>query len=178
MPTNAAAAFGEEIGKLFEDAILKGLSDDVKARGCTIKPRKMKNGTGNVYQIDAVIFDKDSNPLIIIDPKYIRYTKHNRDKGSWLCVAHYNLRKTFPTIRKSISILAGRWSKPSVALIKSFGVEVFEVPFPIFITALGKWGIDFDWAESDRTASTQAWQSFCKLTMLRRYRSWMTSRQG
>ena len=112
MPTNAAAAFGEEIGKLFEDAIVKGLSDDVKARGCTIKPRKMKNGTGNVYQIDAVIFDKDSNPLIIIDPKYIRYAKHNRDKGSWLCVAHYNLRKTFPTIRKSISSLAGRWSKP------------------------------------------------------------------
>jgi hypothetical protein len=164
MPTNAAAAFGEEIGKLFEDAIIKGLSDDVNARGCTIKPRKMKNGTGNVYQIDAVIFDKDNNPLIIIDPKYIRYTKHNRDKGSWLCVAHYNLRKTFPTIRKSISILAGRWSKPSVALIKSFGVEIFEVPFPIFTTALGKWGIDFNWKESDRAASTQAWQSFCELT--------------
>jgi hypothetical protein len=164
MPTNAAAAFGEEIGKLFEDTIVIGLTKDVKDRGCTIEPRKMKNGTGNVYQIDAVVFDKSGNPLIIIDPKYIRYTKHNRDKGSWLCVAHYNLRKTFPTIRKSISILAGSWSKPSVALIKSFGVEVFEVPFPIFVTALAKWGIDYDWAESDRKASTVAWKSFCKLT--------------
>ncbi|MBI4266880.1 MAG: hypothetical protein HY668_00735 [Chloroflexi bacterium] len=164
MPTNAAAAFGEEIGNLFEDAIIKGLSEDVKARGCVIEPRKMKNGTGNVYQIDAVVSDKDSNPLIIIDPKYIRYTKHNRDKGSWLCVAHYNLRKTFPTIRKSISILAGRWSKPSVELIKSFGVEVFEVPFPIFISALGKRGINFDWAENDRAASTESWESFCQLT--------------
>ena len=164
MPTNAAAAFGEEIGKLFEDTILKGLSSDVKARGCTLEPRKMKNGTGNVYQIDAVVFDKDDNPLIIIDPKYIRYTKHNRDKGSWLCVAHYNLRKTFPTIRKSISILAGSWSRPSVALIKSFGVEVFEVPFPIFVTALARWGINYDWAEDDRLASTAAWELFCKLT--------------
>ena len=164
MPTNAAAAFGEEIGKLFEDAIIKGLSADVEARGCTIKPKRMKNGTGNVYQIDAVVFDKNGDPLIIIDPKYIRYTKHNRDKGSWLCVAHYNLRKTFPTIRKSISILAGRWSKPSVTLIKSFGVEVFEVPFPIFVSVLGKWGIKFDWAESDRPASTAAWNSFCELT--------------
>ncbi len=164
MPANAAAAFGEEIGNLFEDAILRGLSDDVKARDCIIKPQKMKNGTGNVYQIDAVVFDKAGNPLIIVDPKYIRYKKHNRDKGSWLCVAHYNLRKTFPTIRKSIAILAGRWSKPSVALIKSFGVEVFEVPFPIFVTALGKWGIDFDWSESDRPASTAAWESVCKLT--------------
>jgi len=164
MPTtNAASAFGEAIGTLFENAIVDGLSADVKSRGCTIGPRKMKNGTGNVYQIDAVVFDKSGKPLIIIDPKYIRYTKHNRDKGSWLCVAHYNLRKTFPTIRKSISILAGRWSKPSVALIKSFGVEVFEVPFPIFVTALGKWGIDFDWAENDRAASIAAWESFSAL---------------
>jgi len=164
MPTNEAAAFGEEIGRLFEDAILKALSDDVKSRGCAIRPEKMKNGTGNVYQIDAIVFDKDGNPLIIIDPKYIRYTKHNRDKGSWLCVAHYNLRKTFPTIRKSIAILAGRWSKPSVALIESFGVEVFEVPFSIFVTALGKEGIDFDWAEKDRPAASKAWGLFCELT--------------
>ena len=164
MPTNAAAAFGEEIGKLFEDAILKGLSDAVKSRGCTIKPGKMENGTGNVYQIDAIVSDKDNNPLIIIDPKYIRYTKHNRDKGSWLCVAHYNLRKTFPTIRKSIAILAGRWSKPSVALIKSFGVEVFEIPFPFFVTALWERGIDFDWKENDRPAAAEALESFSELT--------------
>lgn len=164
MPTNSASAFGEAIGTLFEKAIVDGLTHDVKSRGCTIGPCKMKNGTGNVYQIDAVVFDKNGNPLIIIDPKYIRYTKHNRDKGSWLCVAHYNLRKTFPTIRKSISILAGRWSKPSVALIKSFGVEVFEVPFPIFVDALGKWGIDFNWAENDRAASTSAWELFSTLS--------------
>ena len=130
MPSNAAAAFGEEIGKLFEDTVLKGLSGDVEARGCTIRPEKMKNGTGNVYQIDAVVFNKDGNPLVIIDPKYIRYTKHNRDKGSWLCVAHYNLRKTFP----------------------------------IFVTALGKRGIGFDWAENDRSASVQALKSFCELS--------------
>ena len=164
MPTNAASAFGEEIGKLFEEAILKGLSRVVMSKGCTILPKKMKNGTGNVYQIDAVVFDNNGNPLIIIDPKYIRYTKHNRDKGSWLCVAHYNLRKTYPTIRKSIAILAGRWSKPSISLIKSFGVEVLEVPFSIFVDALAKRGIDFDWEESDRTASKRSWDSFCKLT--------------
>jgi hypothetical protein len=161
---NAAAAFGEEIGKLFEEAILKGLSNIVKARKCVIVPRKLKNGTGNVYQIDAVVFNKAGEPLIIIDPKYIRYKKHNRDKGSWLCVAHYNLRKTYPTIRKSIAILAGRWSKPSVALIKSFGVEVLEVPFSIFCDVLGNEGIDFNWAENDSDSSKSAWESFCELT--------------
>lgn len=123
----------------------------------------MKNGTGNVYQIDAVVFNKAGEPLIIIDPKYIRYTKHNRDKGSWLCVAHYNLRKTYPTIRKSIAILAGRWSKPSVSLIKSFGVEVLEVPFIIFCDVLDDEGINFNWAENDIHSSKRAWDSFCKL---------------
>ncbi|MBM4462672.1 MAG: hypothetical protein FJ012_04950 [Chloroflexi bacterium] len=166
MPTNAAAAFGEAIGTLFERAIVEGLVADVNARGCTIGPRKMKNGTGNVYQIDAVIFNKNEDPLVIVDPKYIRYTKHNRDKGSWLCVAHYNLRKTFPTIRKSIAILAGRWSKPSVALIKSFGVEVIEVPFSEFVTALTKYNINFNWAEKDRPASVKAWETFSSMDEL------------
>ena len=73
-----------------------------------------ETGTGNVYQIDAVIYHADDRPIVIIDPKYIRYTKHNRDKGSWLCVAHYNLRKTHHSIRKSLAVLAGRWPEPSI----------------------------------------------------------------
>lgn len=134
---NPASALGEAVGKLFEAAVLQGLAEVVAARGHTIRPARLRNGTGNVYQIDAVVFDVDDNPVIIIDPKYIRYTKHNRDKGSWLCVAHYNLRKTFPTIRKSIAVLAGRWSAPSRALIRSFGVETLEVPSPVWYRYCG-----------------------------------------
>ncbi|MBI2859871.1 MAG: hypothetical protein HYX90_12455 [Chloroflexi bacterium] len=163
MPSNPASACGEEVGKLFEQAIVKGLGKDIKSRGYSIRPRKMKNGTNNVYQIDGVIEDKARNPVIIIDPKYIRYTKHNRDKGSWLCVAHYNLRKTYPTIRKSIAILAGRWSKPSIALIESFGVEVLLVPFSVLVEALGKHGVHFDWPESDRLGSNKAYMALCSL---------------
>ncbi len=108
----------------------------------------MINGTGNVYQIDAVVFDADDAPVIIIDPKYIRYTKHNRDKGSWLCTAHYNLRKTHRTIRKSIAVLGGRWSAPSKSLIRSFGIETLEVPFDRIADELRIYGVEFDWPES------------------------------
>jgi hypothetical protein len=163
MVANPGSALGEAIGKLFETAIRDGIRASVEERDHTIIPAKLKNGSDNVYQIDAVIYDEKNNPIIIIDPKYIRYKKHNRDKGSWLCVAHYNLRKTFPTIRKSISILAGRWSSPSKSLIRSFGVEILEVPFEKMVQVLSQWNIDFDWQESDRGAANTAWQTYEQL---------------
>ncbi len=168
MVSNAASALGEAIGTLFETAIIQGLRADVEQRGYTIRPAKLKNGTGNVYQIDAVIFDSKERPTVIIDPKYIRYTKHNRDKGSWLCVAHYNLRKTFPTIRKSIAVLAGRWSTPSLALIHSFGVETIHLPFQALVDALKPFAIDFDWAEKDRATAITAWGTFSTLGLTQR----------
>ena len=161
--SNAASALGEAVGKLFEGAVRQGLEDVVAARGYAIRPARLRNGTGNAYQIDAVVFDAADNPVIIIDPKYIRYTKHNRDKGSWLCVAHYNLRKTYPTIRKSIAVLAGRWSAPSQALIRSFGVETLEVPFTDMVSVLREYGVAFDWPERDRDTPRTAWERFAGL---------------
>ncbi len=163
MVSNPGSALGEAVGKLFERAIIEGLREEVEARNHTIRPAKLTNGSGNSYQIDAVVFDDSGNPIIIIDPKYIRYTKHNRDKGSWLCVAHYNLRKTYPSIRKSIAVLGGRWSVPSKGLIRSFGVEILEVPFDDIAGVLARWDIDFDWNESDRAAASTAWNIYEKL---------------
>lgn len=160
---NPASALGEAVGKLFESAVIEGLRREVEDRGYTIRPARLTNGTGNTYQIDAVVFDADKNPVIIIDPKYIRYTKHNRDKGSWLCTAHYNLRKTFPTIRKSIAVLAGRWSEPSKALIRSFGVEILDVPFGGMVSVLGEYGVSFAWKEKDRETQRAAWEHFANL---------------
>lgn len=160
MVANPASAMGEAVGKLFETAIIEGLREEVEARSHTIKAARLRNGSGNAYQIDAVVFDADENPVIIIDPKYLRYTKHNRDKGSWLCVAHYNLRKTFPTIRKSIAVLGGRWSAPSKGLIQSFGVEILEVPFSKIVSIMASRSIDFDWGESDRATARTAWETY------------------
>ena len=147
MVARSASALGQEVGKLFESAVLKSVLNEVESRGYSIRPARLRNGTGTVYQIDAVVFDSDEQPIIIIDPKYIRYTKHNRDKGSWLCVAHYNLRKTHRSIRKSLAVLAGRWSDPSKAMIRSFGVEALEVPFNHMADILRTYGVEFDWPE-------------------------------
>ena len=150
IPSNPAAALGQDVGKIYEIGVREAVRVVAEDLGHSVRPEKMENGTGNTYQIDAVVFNSNDEPVIIIDPKYIRYTKHNRDKGSWLCVAHYNLRKTFPTIRKSIAVLGGNWTRTSIALIRSFGVEVQEVSFAHMVDVLDGHGVEFDWPENDR----------------------------
>ncbi|MDP2948890.1 MAG: hypothetical protein Q8P22_05065 [Chloroflexota bacterium] len=161
---NPAAALGQAVGNLIEESIREGLRSMVEERGYTIEAKSLENGSGNSYQIDCVIADTEDRPVIIVDPKYIRYTKHNRDKGSWLCTAHYNLRKTFPSIRKSIAILTGRWSAPSIALIRSFGVEVHRVAFATIADALQRRGVEFDWEEGDSDTPAASWERFQDLT--------------
>ena len=165
MVARATSALGQEVGKLFESAVLDSVRDAVESRNYSIRPSKLRNGTGNVYQIDAVIFDVDDRPVVIIDPKYIRYTKHNRDKGSWLCVAHYNLRKTHHSIRKSLAVLAGRWSEPSMALIRSFGIENLVVPFDHMADVLDAYGVEFRWPETGgETVARKSLSDFSRLS--------------
>jgi len=147
---NDAAALGQEIGKIFEKEILNQLRPIVESKGYSISPEKLVDGTENTYQIDAVIRNPDGQPVILIDPKYIRYKKHNRDKGSWLCTAHYNLHKSHPSVRKTIAVLAGNWSGPSKSLITSFGIEIHMLEFQRMLDVLRKYGIEFDWDEKDR----------------------------
>ena len=164
MPANPASALGEAAGKLFESAVNGVLSSVVGTHGCTVQPQRLINGTGNSYQIDAVISDSEGRPVVIVDPKYIRYTKHNRDKAGWLCTAHYNLRKSHPTLRKSVAVLGGRWSAPSIALMQSFGIETITVPFDHFCAAFDQVSIQFDWHESDREVPADSFARFQKLS--------------
>ncbi len=165
MPPNPASALGEAAGKLFEDGVLELLTPVVGEFQHVVTPSRLKNGSENTYQIDAVVFDSEDRPIIIVDPKYIRYTKHNRDKASWLCTAHYNLRKTYPTLRKSIAVLGGRWSKPSRSLLDSFGVEILEVPFEHFCEVFREFDVEFDWNERDRNTPITSLYEFQKLQL-------------
>jgi len=127
---------------------------------CTASAKKLKNGQQNQYNIDCVVCDSGDNPVVIVDIKYIRYKKHNRDKGSWLCTAHYNLRKSYPTIRKSIAVLFGRWSAPSKSLMRNFGIDIYEIPFDRVVSVLAARGVAFDWQEKDAATPAQAWSRF------------------
>lgn len=168
--SNPASALGQEIGKLFEGGVVEGLRSFVKEHNHSIGPEKLVNGTKNAYQIDAVIRDDRSQPVILLDPKYVRYKKHNRDKGSWLCTAHYNLRKTYPSLRKTVAVLAGNWSHTSIALIESFGIEVLHVPFAHMVEVLLDFGVQFSWPEKDRSTPAISLRAFNDLSSLDRHK--------
>lgn len=173
---NPGSALGEAIGALIESEVNRLLRPIAEENGCvyvTVGPNNKRNGRptklllkdvdGNEYNIDSVIASERLQPLVLIESKYIRYTKHNRDKGSWICTAHYSLRRTFPTIRKSIAIIAGRWSASSKAMMESFDVTLFEVGFAKIVTTLAEYGVDLRWGEQERNKALAAWQNWSQL---------------
>lgn len=169
------SALGEAIGKLIELEISQAVKQVAEKYGLYtdtggLRPGKrrgvklaMINSSGNEYQLDTVVEDREGKPLITVESKYLRYKKHNRDKASWTCTALYSLRKTYPSIRKSIAVLCGNWSKPSKALLKTFGVEVHEVPFSRIVEVLKRYKVDFNWDEKDRETAKHAWENFKSL---------------
>lgn len=174
---NPGSTLGEAVGALIEDEVKRILRPIAEENGCVFvsagrpKPRsaqptklRLKDTAGNEYQIDVVIANEKLQPLVLIESKYIRYTKHNRDKGSWVCTAHYSLRRTFPSIRQSIAVLAGNWSKTSKAMMRSFDVNLFEVGFGRIVETLAEYGVDFAWGEKEGDIAMAAWENWQKLT--------------
>ena len=175
---NPGSALGEAIGGSMEQALKELLTQVADEYGChylTSGVRKTRGGTkvkklliadnfGNEYDIDGVIANESMQPLIIFESKYIRYTKHNRDKGSWVCTAHSAIRRRFHSIRSSIAILAGSWSKSSIAMMTSHDINIFLIPFDYILTVLKNHGIEFAWGEKEKEKAYEAWKRYNLLT--------------
>lgn len=172
---NPGSTIGEAIGALIEQEVNRIFDPIVRETDCVYitagKPNPktgkatkllLKDRSGTEFNIDAVIANPRMQPLVLIESKYIRYKKHNRDKGSWICTAHYSLRHTFPTIRRSIAVLAGSWSQPSKKLMESFDISLYEVGFEHIRQVLASYQVDIAWGEKDRERVSQAlrrWQT-------------------
>lgn len=173
---NPGSALGEAIGVLIEAALNSVLKPIAEANNCiyvTAGPKNKKgadtkllltDSNGVEYQIDAVIANNRLQPLVLIESKYIRYKKHNRDKGSWVCTAHQSLRKRFSNVRSSVTVLAGNWSRTSKAMMRSANITLFEIPFDDICRTLADYNIEFNWAEKDRETAYDAWNTFTSLT--------------
>src|SRR5579883_1358945 len=173
---NFGSTLGEAIGSLIEVEVNRLLMPIAQEYSCVYvtvglphpksgKPQKLllRDMAGNEYNIDAVIANARMQPLVLIESKYIRYVKHNRDKGSWICTAHYSLRRSFPTVRKSIAVLAGNWSSSSKAMLQSFDVTLFEVGFAHIREVLASYNIDIGWGEKERDRVMGAWHAWQSL---------------
>lgn len=173
---NYESALGQAIGALIEREVHRLLQPIAQDNGYVYltagrpNPRtgrstelKLKDSAGNEYKIDSAIVNERIQPLVLIESKYLRDTRHNRDKGSWVCLAHYSLRRTYPTIRKSIAVLAGIWSRGSKAMMRSYDVNLFEIGFQTIVDTLSHYSVDITWKEKDNDKAMAAWQSWQEL---------------
>jgi len=173
---NSGSALGEAIGAAVEREVNRILDPIAKDNSCiyitagpphprTAKPTQLlvADAFGNDYRIDSLIVNQNEQPLVLIESKYIRYTKHNRDKGSWVGLAHSSLRRTFPTIRMSIAVIVGSWSEPSKKMMESFGVTLFEVNFQKVVNTLAQYDVDISWEEKEKERAKVAWESWRRL---------------
>ncbi len=174
---NPGSALGEAIGAEMEKALNLFLTNLLEKKGyhfLSKSPVRNKDGTqkkllmydkfGTAYNIDAVIANESMQPIILVESKYIRYKKHNRDKGSWVCTAHPALRRRYASIRSSIAVLAGNWSSSSLAMIKSYDINIFLIPFKRICELLAGYDIEFDWAEKDRVTAIKSWDRYTAIT--------------
>lgn len=161
--SNPASALGEGIGVLIEDTVKEALKELADAHGYDLKSGDIKNGFGNLHQIDGIIA-KDGKYTVLIEAKFLRYTKHNMDKGSRLIVAHHNIRRHYPTIRRCIAILCGNWTEGSRQLIKSFNIDSLEVSWKKIVNVFAGFGIDIEWEEDDTEKARTAWKKFRRLS--------------
>lgn len=175
---NAGSAIGEAIGHHMEITLhnyidvfledyschfLKEVGYNPKTNKCS-KKLLLYDDYGNGYNIDGVITDESMRPLVLFESKYIRYKKHNRDKGSWICNAHSAIRKRYASIRASIAVLAGNWSRTLLAMIRSYDINVFLVPFDYIAKILATKGIDFNWEEKEKEKAMLAWKKYDQLS--------------
>jgi hypothetical protein len=178
---NPGSAIGEAIGATMETAISKFVApyvNEYNARWLTKgpiskttgKPTKlfMYDSFGTKYSIDGVIVNEINQPIVLLESKYIRYKKHNRDKGSWICQAHGQVRLRYSSVRSSIAVLAGNWSKSSLMMMTTNKINVFVVPFDHIAAVLAKRGINFNWGEKERHLAVTAWDQYSRLTEAQR----------
>lgn len=175
---NGGSAIGEAIGARMEIVLqefIKGLMNKYNCHfltssgynpqtGKTKKKLLLKDNFGNDYNIDGVITDEHMCPLVLLESKYIRYKKHNRDKGSWICNAHSAIRRRYASIRGSIAVLAGNWSKTSILMMESSDVNIFLIQFDYIVSLLKEKGIDFNWDENDSSKAREAWNKYSQLS--------------
>lgn len=174
--SNHGSALGEAIGNIIENALNDSIREITERLGylyITTGPKNHKtnkntklllyddNGVG--YSIDSVIANDKLQPLILLESKYIRYKKHNRDKGSWVCTAHQSLRKRYSSVRSSITILAGSWSSTSKAMMRGADITLFEIPFDSICDILEKHNIIFRWEEKDTKTPETSWGIYNQL---------------
>jgi hypothetical protein len=156
-----ASALGEAVGKLVEDAVHVIVEEIIKECRYEISDvKELTDKAGIKFKIDLPI-KRGRDLVALVDVKYLRYTKHARDKGSWVIVAHNRLRASYPTIKKCIVILAGHgWSADAKRMIKTSCIDVIDATPEVLNGILRRHGVEFVWKEKDEETPKKSWEKW------------------
>ena len=163
--SNYASSLGQKIGKVFQSAVHQYLEPQIQQLGGTIQSEKIPNGDNFSYDIDLVVRDSNNRIVVLIETKFVRYKKHNRDKGSWIINTHQKLRRTHDTIEGCYAIMLGNWSKPSLEMIKKSGIGMALVEFEHLSKVYQKYGVNIQWGEKDEDLKRNAYYDEMNLSM-------------
>ena len=170
MAESPSHRFGQIVGNFLEQLLLPILLEFCDERRLYLDSHGDRVGVrvgrkvswedkyGNSHDLDFVI-EKDGSltaqgrPVAFIEAAWRRYTKHSRNKaqeiqGAVLPIAEkYQLEKPFLG-----AVLAGIFTAPSIAQLRSVGFEVVYLPYESVIAAFDAAGVDcrFNEDTSDR----------------------------
>jgi hypothetical protein len=120
-----------------------------------------KDYKGNRHDLDYVLeLDgsdaKIGRPKAFIEIAYRRYTKHSKNKAQEIQGAIAPLFETYKNDHPFIGVvLAGVFTKPSLAQLRSNGFSVLYMPFENIVRAFKEVGIDARFDEDSSNADVQ-----------------------
>ena len=127
---SSASKFGQIIGKTLEAAVIKLITEYLEEAHDDYELLAPKQGTmqitlpmlgGSTRQIDAAIAPKDSSdPVALIETKWLKDGRHHDDKGAWILQLR-EIKRRLSTVRATLAILAGYWTDALVLLLVSEG---------------------------------------------------------
>jgi len=119
---------------------------------------RMKDKSNIEHEIDFVIMSTKGDPLVLIDSKYIKYTKHAREKANEILMKLTSVREAHPSVNMLIAVLAGSFTQDALRTLETRGIHVFHIPFDKLAANLRRYGICIDWPEWDKQTPERAWE--------------------
>lgn len=165
--------FGQIIGDVLEAALHAPLAEVAKRHGLYLDckcPRAARGGQskvgwkdqkGNRHDLDYVLEAGGSDakvgrPKAFIEIAYRRYTKHSKNKAQEIQGAIAPLFETYKHDHPFIGVvLAGVFTEPSLAQLRSNGFGVLYMPFESIVQAFKAVGIDAHFDEDSVDADVQ-----------------------
>jgi hypothetical protein len=166
MATSPAHRFGQIIGDILEEAMIKYLQPIADKYALYLDHRHERNArnrqrevrwvdvNGNTHKLDIVMEkngseEKIGGPRVFIEIAWRRYTKHSKNKAQEISGAIRPLISKYSRFTPFFgAIVAGVFTQNSINQMESEGFEVVFIPIDIIERAFSSVGINAHWEES------------------------------